>query len=677
MPFIRIALEFSPILFVLIASINFGFFLQGHFKLDNNTPKVALGFFSILGIIQLLSYPLVYFAINTKVIAILYVVIFVCAFFSCLLSKTKLRITKKDYILFAFIIISSAVFINFASNYGVGARSDSIFYISMVNENSVLKTIQTIGFRGNEVESVYYLYQSFYHLFSMLIKVTRNIFSLMNSPIYLYIWGAQILFFYIFFEIIYCFAFKFFKKKYIIFLSFVIASIYLCFIDGFFYLALIGNLWRVLIVSLFFYLFYSYLQCNNYKIFILMGLMLSALVAVSSSGFYISFFIAISIFIVLLKKNLSKKAITVYSLSLISPVIYGAILIAWRYHYSNLLIYGILVIYILICLLLKNLRKFWKQIYTYLFLGLLVFFVIYSLINYKNLYPYNYYFEEHLADMCNQYFVFKNHKQILFNTLWWGLTAYMFYFKLKEKKFTIYDKTFLVLIILFLNPLVMPAVIYFITDFVYYRSYDLIFNIFNLAILFWYLSEKNKMFLKWLVIFQCLLIAVSLHLPFENIALGSIRSSEYNYDRLYKLNQNEKEIVDYLQTEVKNLNYRPWVVSQMPYLKGYVNNIQLKFGISDTREIVKYENEEMLENAPSELLNLFIERDFIGQNIFKEDPNYDKACQIIYEENVEYIILRKDQFKEKDDTWIPIWLDMRACSETLFQNDDYVLLKRY
>ena len=85
----------------------------------------------------------------------------------------------------------------------------------------------------------------------------------------------------------------------------------------------------------------------------------------------------------------------------------------------------------------------------------------------------------------------------------------------------------------------------------------------------------------------------------------------------------------------------------------------------------------MLENAPSELLNLFIERDFIGQNIFKEDPNYDKACQIIYEENVEYIILRKDQFKEKDDTWIPIWLDMRACSETLFQNDDYVLLKRY
>lgn len=105
-----------------------------------------------------------------------------------------------------------------------------------------------------------------------------------------------------------------------------------------------------------------------------MGLMLSALVAVSSSGFYISFFIAISIFIVLLKKNLSKKAITVYSLSLISPVIYGAILIAWRYHYSNLLIYGILVIYILICLLLKNLRKFWKQIYTYLFLGLLVFF---------------------------------------------------------------------------------------------------------------------------------------------------------------------------------------------------------------------------------------------------------------------------------------------------------------
>lgn len=668
-------LGFFPLLVLILSSINLGSVIHAKLKLKDFIPQFSLGFFIILGVFQLLDYFFVILKVNTKLILIFLLFIMICSLLSPLFFKVKVKLHKKDYIKLFIIVAAVTIFSLIASNYGLGEKSDSVFYLSMVNENSVSEILGNLGYRGNEFQvNPMYAYQSFYHIFSMLIKFARQIVHFSFSPIFVYFWGAQILFYLVFFDIITSFAFSFFCKKPIYLMAFIVMSLYLCSLEGFIYLAFIGNQWRVLCISVLFSLIYQYSLFSDESLFVLIGSLISSLLAVSSSGLYMSIFIAVGFWFVLVKNNTKRRSLFIYLLSLLSLVIYTIIVV--NNLYGKILAGLIFLIYILliICIVIKY--EFLRKLNFIFFVMCFIFLIGYSFIYRKTLFPYSYFFIAHQQDMCNHYFSFYDMRTICFNLTWIFCLVLYIISKIKAQKISVFEQVIIMIICLFLNPLVMPAIIKYLTDFVYYRSYDILFNIFTVAILLQSISKKYKNIINLIMIVSSASIFIVLISFWSNLSLSD-KHVEDDFNKLLKLNENEIEVVKIMQEEASKYSERPWVVSQLPYLKGYVNGIQLRYGVADTRNIVKYSDRSLLQSQPSELMNIFIERDYIGQFIFKEAPNYDKACNVLAEKNVTYIILKTNQYKEQNGTWVPIWLDLRACSEVVGKNEEYVILRRY
>lgn len=667
---------FFPLLLLILSAFNLGHVIKSKLKLQKFIPWFSLGFFIILGVFQILTYFFVLFEVNTKLVLGSLLLIMLISICSPLIFKTSIELRKEDYIKLIIIMIAVITFSYIASYYGLGEKSDSVFYLSMVNENSVLESLGNIGFRGTETQiNPMYAYQSFYHIFSMLIKLSRQFIYFKISPIYIYYWGAQILFYFVLFDIIVTFGYYFFKNKLIFLLVFIAMSLYLCSLEGFIYLAFIGNQWRVLCVSILLALIYAYSYSFDDKIFYLIGSLISSLIAVSSSGLYISIFISVGLWFVLVKNNIKSRSLLLYLLSLISLVLF---IIIFANHLYGVIFAGLIIFcYILLLILVLVIPNIIKKFNSIIFIACFIFFAGYSLLFRNSLYPYLYFFEAHKQDMCNHYFSFYDLRTFFFNTTWIFYAFLSIIYLSKVKKTSLFGQMFFVVICLFLNPLVMPAVIKFLTDFVYYRSFDILFNIFTIAILLSIIAKNyNTRLINAITIFSASSILLILFNFWSHLSIDD-KHTEETFDRLLKLNSNEIEVVEVMQEESNKSLDRPWVVSQMPYLKGYVNKIQLKFGVGDTRNIVKYSDRNLLQPQPSELMNIFIERDFIGQYIFQEMPNYDRACEVLSEEDVSYIIIKTDQFKEQDETWVPIWLDMRACNEVVLKNDEYVVLRRY
>ena len=73
--------------------------------------------------------------------------------------------------------------------------------------------------------------------------------------------------------------------------------------------------------------------------------------------------------------------------------------------------------------------------------------------------------------------------------------------------------------------------------------------------------------------------------------------------------------------------------------------------------------------------NLFMIRDFADQAIYAEPIDWDNACSIEFESNYKILLLDRGQTKLKDGVYVEIWQDMRACNETVYEGDDFVVLQ--
>ena len=80
-------------------------------------------------------------------------------------------------------------------------------------------------------------------------------------------------------------------------------------------------------------------------------------------------------------------------------------------------------------------------------------------------------------------------------------------------------------------------------------------------------------------------------------------------------------------------------------------------------------------NGEAPIFNIFLPRDYADQQLYAESPRYDQACDLLFERNFKYLLLRKDQVKEKDGIIVPIYHDLRACYSVIGENDEYVLMK--
>ena len=194
---------------------------------------VRFWFFTFLGILQPILYLFVLLSLPTKFMLIAFMLLPLILLIISIYLKVNLYPSKNDiYASIIGIIILTIGLIRIQS-YTLGeAYFDSTFYLSMVNENSIKPIYGRMNFYSGEIHSLFdqyefssyrYDFTSFYALFSMLLKLVRNlnISEVLQTPIYFY---SSTITFYIFLELLYIQFQNNFKQKTYTLLLVIISS---------------------------------------------------------------------------------------------------------------------------------------------------------------------------------------------------------------------------------------------------------------------------------------------------------------------------------------------------------------------------------------------------------------------------------------------------------------------
>ena len=403
----------------------------------------------------------------------------------------------------------------------------------------------------------------------------------------------------------------------------------------------------------------------------------TGLIAFSSSGGFMMAFIGATLMIYSMFTSDSLKHYLISMIPLIFTLPYLIIVLCGMSKVLGIAIGTAVMLYVIGVLLYSKkateTKLFFKS-HKILCILAVVFLLGYSFLIQRNSeYPYLYFFANHSEyDMVHDYFGTYSRELIIVNIIFWSI---LIIYMVLEKD--VFRKYLLILIGVFINPLITPFIIKYLTNFVFYRDFELVINLYTLGLFIGALTQ-----IKWDKVVTGASICVILFTGY--LALNEYLSyftaelvPSENFDQLYRLDRDTIEIFDRLQEECTYDRFK--VISQAEGVKAYVSHIELVYSVYDTRHLAVYEDEldseTIVENDRGKIVNILYHRDYTDQPVFKEEPEYDKLNDIIMEYGTQYLILRKDQFKLKEGEYVPIYFDVRGIADIILENDTYVLMK--
>lgn len=669
------------------------FYLSSHgvsnrFHTVNRFDLPVTIFLLWLGILQMVTYLTNALKIPSSICAVVYIGLFVVIVLYFVRIKW-IKLTKADGITILITIIITLLLLYRSSYYSLGSTSDSAFYMSMVNENAFNHHWQPFMYYvGQPLLKMdpLYDYQAFYHLFAYILKFYAQVFSEASyAPVY--VWCAQALYLLLFVDTILRIGHWIWEKNRLVAI-FGVAFI-LCwntttwhFVYGYF-----GHSWRTLAITMMILAFGYGLKSKRWIYFVFFSIFSSALIGLMSSGLFVNIFLFVAIWFGLIirkEHRLLKWSYLAFFPTYCYLIVYFVESVYWTDWIKFTMIIAALVLFAIGYLVLSLLCRMVKPTLlrnTAILMVIVLFsgFFIYGLFG-QSTYGFDFFFSPFTNQMSVPYFYFGSLEQIICNVIW-IIGAVGFIIKNQQRlKQSTFALVFVVLVVLFINPLVTPFVTQFLTSLVYYRCFELIFNFFfcfALADGLVYCIEKT---LKHKLFRQGVLIFTMVGLGFVILTRANDNPFQTDLDEpidpIYRILTSELE-ADLALAQIANASaIRINVVSQAPFTKSIVRNINLLYGINTTRSFCTLCNiNEAPVHQPSAMHNLFMLRDFADQAIYDEPIDWDNACSIEFEGDYKVLLLDRDQTKLKDGIYVEIWQDMRACNETIYEGEDYVVLK--
>lgn len=657
------------------------------FRLSKWFDSPLTAFLIWLGMLQIFTYLTNALCIPTSICAVLFFVLLACLFLGFGLTGVR-NLRLKDGAIVAVAIAFTVVILLVGTQYSLGSTSDSAFYMSMVNENAFnhhwMPYIYYVGEPLSKMDPLYD-YQAFYHLFAYIIKFYAQIFSEISyAPVY--VWCAQALYLLLFADFV-TRLFDAFRRKSllaaIIGLLFILAwnstSWYLVY--GYF-----GHSWRTLGITMMILCLLKGLKENSDKYFVLLGLFASAEIGLMSSALFVNVFFYVALWITLLLRN-EPKLIKLSYFSFITTYFYLIVYFVESFYWSDWIKFGIviallivyLVGYVVVCLLFKllkdNVNRFGKTALVVLFIS----FVGFGLFG-NSQYGMDFFFATFTNQLSVPYFNFDTVTELVCNGLWIIASVGVFLLCRPIMKRSFLVLFYIVLITLFINPLVTPFVTTFLTSLVYYRSFELIFNFLFCFLLGFGMAYLIDNFKSSKIVKSIAIGLTACGLCF--VIRSRFQNNPFYYDLdepidpVFRIPVSELEAELAVAQIAHNSPVRLNTVSQAPFTKAIVRNINLLYGVNHTRSFCRLCNvNEYTVHAPSLMHNLFMIRDYADQAIYAEPIDWDNACAIEFESNYKILLLDRGQTKLKDGVYVEIWQDMRACNETVYEGDDFVVLQ--
>lgn len=661
-------------LFLVLVSTLIGAYLNHTFKLNiNRFFNLILGFILILIVYYLSGIVWILLRLSTQSYYLFnFIVIGVLLFLSIL------RFKKNQFIGFRYIILGILLVLflmGLTLRYSFGIRSfDAAVYMSSVLENINApflnafnpydgKLVSLINVE-NDYQSFYHMNSSFLWLFSSVQSINQLDFYPSLSSVYLI---SMTLFYFIFLYhlILGTIQSLGLKSKYLIIFVLIYFFIYFTSIYYNSSLSFLGQAYRTLIIG--FMSLIVYLNLNNMlsdkQTIYLLSLSSFATISTSSSAYFIVF--------IILFAWLSIKVKEVELVEYVRYCVIGSLpigLFVVLFLFSNTSLNGLFLIVFMISVIFvyrfaQNFKCF-KMLVQYIVPIVITLISVWIVYFNPNIIT-QIFVRASKYDMVWDYFTFHNLVYFFFNTIIWGSFLYFMY-----KTDTQSKNYYLIILIVFINPLNFVFMNELLAGSVVHRVFDVLFNPVSLIWMFSLTELSLHKIIKISLIGLLLLISVQSQRASYHFVFNRPDNSSY----LDRINQNELDVMNVLNTKIilEDLD-RPSVISQIFYIKAFVKDVELPLSYGFYRRLDIYN----VIDAPNQLWNIFVNRDYEAMRIFKQDPDYENVCQYIVEEEPDFVLVDKDQYYFDGENYVPILFRVRGCGTNIYENDDYVLYQFY
>lgn len=655
---------------LLIVSMFLGILVLEFTKLreSNHLFATPIGFIVLLAILQLCYYPIELFSLKTSYLeGITYIVILLICFLSFIFKRkiiNHFKVLKNNSSLVFLGIIFFTITIIVLYNIQLPLRTnDGQFYFDMINSKSQMEYLT--------FDNISYKFQGFYDFCVSIVKIFNRlvIHGITNEIVTIGIvtWTIGIIFAWILsFTVV---DFIFWSKSVckcgwkrvwvgiIIFIYYITSS---WFAEWFF----CGNALRRITVPLILLLINHLINRYNWQSLVVLMLSFVSLISQTSTGFFFSAFI---IYVCLLYYAYLRE---VGYLSKIACISLGPAVFMILYKPSTFILVVILYLTFLVLNMSKKLFIIEKIISKYVFIIIPAIPFIFGLISRMPFYTtpefliegkthpltFAYGVENELVDNL---LVFN--LSSLENVLWtvFSITVIVcicYYcwkiFKESDKKNHIFAFFICTIVITFFNPWVINFVSKYFTGLVYFRIYDLIFNLLTIMIILLFTLNKIKntgisiLFIMWTAII----------FVFHSFGITNyINKTNEKFSPMYHTSSIEIDLLDKFNKEYWINDEKPIKIAQQIYSPWVLTNENVEFLIDNFYDYT------IDESTETQFQKIFF-RNMPGVDPIKGD--YLKVCELSKEREIDYFIIDAQYNNELEN-------GLGYCADLLFEYENY------
>ena len=677
---------FFLVLILMISGYFYGCVLQKYVRSLRKADCTMLGVFGIMAVFQIVIYWSVSVNASTDIAYNLLQILIIGGPVLCLVTRSNPLPSWRHLVSLGLGIAISWIVCNASSQMTTNnIYFDSISYLSETIESSTAEHFAHLIYAGGVPISwidPLHDYTGYYYFWGILLRwvSASGFFDLSGSLTPVYIWGSTMLYGMALgsltansVNLVYPKT----KWKGLILAVLILAPYYTNYWNT--TLAFFGNTMRT--IGCGYAMLAAYLVLQKKDRFGLIPLLISygALLCFSSSGLFLGVFIAAAMFAELcFAKEQDWKTWALYILSLTPLLHYGILVILETkigYLATELLTIGIIAGLILIAKLLDGHYKQFDTGGKILLSAALAGLIVLSFLNRNGDYGYSFFFSQSsLSDMTLDMTSHTDTSGLIRNLIFYGLILLSFFNFRKGKKY----KTFLTaILILFLNPLVQPAVSTYLTAQVYSRSFDLFTNPFTMVFLI-NSSDLLLQALSWVLLplagALSIMPAYSNLTVIENNLLDASRVENYQWEE--KADSDSWELYSYVQENLADAENRPDILSQEIGLKGYVTDISLSFTATDYRSALADPDQNQIVKYIVSLmypLNRFgNEENDLGS------ADFTKLSEILNEYKPDYLIISNTMAVWDERGWYNSAYTSIVNSgqaEKIWENDSWAVLK--
>ena len=565
---------------------------------------------------------------------------------------------------------------------------DTVSYLSQVIEGSSSSYFaHQVYASGEYLNRLYPIhdYTGYYYFWSMILRSVRSLFNISESLTPLYMWGATILYGMSLgnivansVEVLY----QIWYKVIGIVLAILILSPYY---SNYFNttLAFFGNTIRTATIGLSMLLIYLYTKSKNARLFIPIMVTYYACISMTSSGFFISAFMIASIFFYMCYTNETRLKHWMYFIISCIPVFHYALLYMLPMGTSYFKIMGILLVLMALLfgvayLIRKHLDKVClvgKVLLPIVLVGLIVV----SFMKKDTEYGYDFYFAvRSIDDMGVNLTTHLDHNELVRNVIFYILLIGQC---VNYKYHTKYKFFLLLLIALFLNPLVCPAIATYLTAGAYARAFDLFINPFVMIFMIQNFEHITPLkYVNYGLAYGGMLVAgvISYPMAYNSLTVAYSKPLEpptegYNFE--HKVTDDSWQLYDYVSSHLASEGSEPYILSQDISIKGYVPNIILTFSSTDFRTSLAEENYG--ENR--DLVLMFYPTKMYGNDgSIGDDADFSMLYTVVNDSGAEYVIMSNTLSIYDERGWYEktyAKLEHKGYFEKIFENNTWVVLR--